>query len=357
MEVSQIQATDQSTPRMFPTPTWFVSTYKTATGVGTDLRAYYLRFLLALRPAQSINIFADLDGSTASIEASAPPPAHPASFRTSGFKHLLKPFSSSTMLLGSWRKTKKPARPATNKEVSEMQAIDQSQLRRRPSSAGGRCGSGSDQASTPPPALGASFRTSGFFSLAGKMGASWRKTKTPKAGAEEASCKQEIVPEVLAAPALKTWETVARSFKNLVATARASTGASGAGDILWPTVPTSRTRAEPSSDPIATFDAPPLRKLNQNSRAHSVPALRRTKTVVSKEGAGSRLLNRVLELRASELQLRARVRELELRAPPMERSYSNHGIPVKRADSVENFARPKNMPAADADHISQGGTL
>jgi hypothetical protein len=30
----------------------------------SDLRAYYLRFLLALRPAQSINIFSDLEGST-----------------------------------------------------------------------------------------------------------------------------------------------------------------------------------------------------------------------------------------------------------------------------------------------------
>ncbi|KAJ1466446.1 hypothetical protein T484DRAFT_1861633 [Baffinella frigidus] len=291
-------------------------------------------------------------------QASAPPPALGASFRTSGFMQVLKPFLWAGRMGTSWRKTKTPKAGAeeTRIEVFEMEAIDESHCRRRRNSALGRCGSGNDEASAPRPAHGASFRTSGFMQLlkpflwAGRMGTSWRKTKTPNAGVEE---------EVLEAPA---WKTISRRFENQVAIARASTAALGVGDILEPTVPTPRTKAEPSSDPIATFDAFPLRKLDARTRAGSLPALRRAKTA-GKVGAGARLLDRVRELRAHDATNKTVASPtlvdplLLLCLPRQVRSFSTYGIPVKKAEHVEEFALPQNMPAGKEAETSLGDVV
>ncbi|KAJ1473351.1 hypothetical protein T484DRAFT_1973224 [Baffinella frigidus] len=211
-----------------------------------------------------------------------------------------------------------------------MQAIDQATFRRRPSSALARCGSGHDEASgSPPPAHGASFRTPSFMPLiksflwAGNMlpGVAWRKTKSPKAGAEEASYKQEMVQEVLEAPARKTISSrFKRSFSENMLIGKASTAARGAGDMLEPArisqdeIP----RPPPSSDPIATFDAFSPRKLGALTRTRSLLPLRqRAKT---SEGAGARFLGRVHELRARE-PLANNVASPKLH-------YSNHGMLV-----------------------------
>ncbi|KAJ1473353.1 hypothetical protein T484DRAFT_1836625 [Baffinella frigidus] len=237
--------------------------------------------------------------------------------------------------------------PKTNTQVLEMQAIEQSRGRRRPSSALARCGSGHDEASgSPPPAHGASFRTPSFMPLiksflwAGNMlpGVAWRKTKSPKAGAEEASYKQEMVQEVLEAPA---WKTISSRFMNSVsenvAIGKVSTAARGAGDMLEPArisqdeIP----RPRPSSDPIATLNALPPRKLDAQTRSRSLPAYRHRAKAAAKEGAGARFLGWVHELRAREALAK------NVASPKLHYSNYGHGMPAEKAEPPE--FEPRNL--------------
>ncbi|KAJ1473352.1 hypothetical protein T484DRAFT_1836623 [Baffinella frigidus] len=214
-------------------------------------------------------------------------------------------------------------RPYSPEPTTNTQAFDLSRLRRQPISAGARCGSGRD------------VRTPSFMPLpksiswAGAMlpSVAWRKTKSPKAGAEEASYKQEMVQEVVEAPARKTaFRRFMNSVSENVAIGKVSTAARGAGDMLEPVrisqdeIP----RPPPSSDPIATLNALPPRKLDAQTRSRARPAYRHRAKAAAKEGASARFLGRVHELRECEA-LTTNVASPKLH-------YSNYGMPGKKAE-------------------------
>ncbi|KAJ1479688.1 hypothetical protein T484DRAFT_1902425 [Baffinella frigidus] len=220
-----------------------------------------------------------------------------------------------------------------------MKTTHQPHLLRRCSSAGARCGSGHDEDSFPPPAHGASLRAAGLMPLlksflwAGAMlpGIAWRKTKSPKAGAQEASYTQEMVQEVFEAPA---WKHISRRLDGSISQNTCEpTKISQPGGSRAPT--------EPSSDPIATFDAFPLRKPDAQRGARSFFHRHGAKALAkdgNKDGAGARLIERVNERRARDV--------LNVESPKL---YSAHGISVRKAEPVKGFAWPMNMPEGEED--------
>ncbi|KAJ1482919.1 hypothetical protein T484DRAFT_1896835 [Baffinella frigidus] len=196
-----------------------------------------------------------------------------------------------------------------------MQAIDQSQRPRRPSSAGSRRESGH----------------SGFrpllkpFLWVGTMFPSiaWRKTKPPKAAAEEEPSSDPVA----------TFDTFSRGKLDAQTRTRSlpvmlNKGMSSAH----------RSHSDPAGRDIVTHARAALGVARDGAHARSP------------EGAGARLLDRVLQLRAREAAVN---RAKKIASPKL-----HYGMTVKKAEPVEGFAwtfaRPEHMLEGEGrgeDHV------